>query len=190
MPTSRGIRKLQTHDAQGQPAESESRFDIPLNRATMATGVIEVALRFITPLHPRATDDHGILSYDEPGVGSGELILELNDAAITDITERVRLGEDRPEGQLDPHRIQHTASAQTTPVGRNPSWLIVLGALATLAAASLLSLSLASVIVDDVGGSVRAALMGLLLGTAGVLTVITGKRRRSRWILARAASYR
>ena len=59
-----------------------------------------------------------------------------------------------------------------------------------VAAASLLSLSVESAVLGDVGGSVRAVLIGLLLGATGIALVITGKRRRTRWILARADSYR
>lgn len=78
----------------------------------------------------------------------------------------------------------------TKPVGRNPSWLIALGAVAIVAAASLLSLSVASMLIDDVGGSVRSALMGVLLGAAGVVTVVVARRRRSRWLRQRAAAHR
>ncbi|GHD49528.1 hypothetical protein D9V29_10695 [Mycetocola manganoxydans] len=190
MASSRGIRMLQTHDASGRPAESERRFDIPLARATMAAGVIELAMEFIAPLQPRTTDDTGILSYTDAEGASGWLILELNDAAVAEITARVQAGEEQQAGQLDPLRIQNTASASAAPVGRSPTWMIVLGVLVTVAAASLLSLSVASAIIGDVGGSVRAGLIGILLGASGITLVITGRRRLTRWIFARADSYR
>ena len=191
MASTHGIRILQTHDAHGQAAESESRFDILTTRSNMGRGMASIALEFITPLQPQVTSDHGILSYVEPGGGSGWLILEMNDGAIAEVTELVRAREEHNPGQLDPLRVQNTVSAApVTPLGGNPGWAILAGVLVTVLGVTVLSFSVGLLLVGDIGGSALTGLLGVVLGIAGVLVVLSGRARRSQWILARAAAFR
>lgn len=191
MASTHGIRILQTHDARGIAAESESRFDIPTTRSNMGRGMATIAVEFITPLQPQGTSDHGILSYVDPAGASGWLILELNDATITEVTELVRAREEDVPGQLDPLRVQNTVSAvPATPLGGDPGWAILAGVLLTGLGVTVLSFSVGLLIVGDIGGSVLSGLLGVVLGTAGVLTVLRGRARRSQWILARGAAHR
>lgn len=185
------LRIVQTHNAEGEPDEQVfEQVIMPPRRWYRYEPLPLAARKFLDPLHPRRTREHGVLAYKDAGRGSGTItLLDFPEGAAERLYEMVRMIEiSRAIGLKDPHPPPEVPPALWTTVFSfvNPylriafAWVYAIMGLIAFSASWEASDSM------GVGSGIFGTVLALVLWTPAVMWTPREVRRIRWWRTARA----